>query len=84
MTLPIEPSDASYAQSTAYTGAPQSIFIHYTDTAILNAALNIVGLTIIISLVLNVMWRRRRNWQRLTLQQQREMLERMWQLSSTK
>jgi uncharacterized membrane protein len=83
-TLPITPSDVPYARFSTQPVSPQFASMEQANVGVFNLVLNIVSLVVLLSFILSILRHRKKTHQHYTLQQQREMLERIWQLSSTK
>jgi hypothetical protein len=77
--LPIQSSDISYSQIYS-----PSVSMEQAHASGASSSLHAMFLVIPVVLVLGILWYRKYRIHQCMLNQQRAMLERMWQLRSTK
>lgn len=77
--LPIQPSDISYSQMYS-----SPVSVEQAHSPGLSLPPNTMLLVILCSLALGMIWYKKHRAHCFMLEQQRSMLERMWQLNSTK
>jgi len=79
LPFPVYPSDISYSQ--VYS---PPVLVEQTHAPGMSSLLNTLLLIIPLSLALGIIWSKKHRMYLHVIEQQRAMLERIWQLSSTK